>query len=151
MKKILCVCSSGGHLDQMLAIFPVPDDYEVVIATFDKPDAITKIAGLRSYWLHWPTNRSIKNTLANTFLAIKVIRLEKPDLIVSTGAAGAVPFFYVGKFIGRSKNVFIECIDRIRMPTLTARLVKPVTDMYVCQWDSQLTAFPSRVNIGRSR
>lgn len=150
-KKLLCVCSSGGHLDQMLAVLPAPAQYDVVIATFDKSDAIAKVNGYSTYWLYWPTNRNAKNAIANTFLAIRVVLREKPDLIISTGAAGAVPFFYVGKVIGRTKNIFIECIDRISMPTLTSKLIKPVTDMYVAQWDTQLQGFSPRVNIGRSR
>lgn len=138
-------------MDQMLAIFPAPEDYEIVFATFKKPDALSKIDGFPSYWLHWPTNRNVKNTLANTLLAIRIIRRERPDVIVSTGAAAAVPFFLVGKLLRGTKNIFIECIDRIAMPTLTARLVKPVTDRYICQWETQLSGFPHRVNIGRSR
>lgn len=151
MKKVLCVCSSGGHLDQMLSVIPAPKDYDVVFATFDKPDALAKLQNYRSYWLHWPTNRSIINLLRNTLLALRVVREERPDLIISTGAAAAVPFFFVGKLVARSKNVFVECIDRISMPTLTAKLVRPVTDLYVCQWETQLREYPDRVNIGRSR
>lgn len=151
MKKVLCVCSSGGHLDQMLGVIPAPEGYDVVFATFNKPDAITKLGSYRSYWLHWPTNRNIKNLLKNTLLAFRVIAKEKPDLIISTGAAAAVPFFFVGKIASRSTNIFLECIDRISMPTLTAKLVRPVTDLYVCQWETQLSTFKKRVNVGRSR
>lgn len=151
MKKVLCVCSSGGHLDQMLAVLPAPEDYDVVIASFNKPDAIAKLEGYKCHWLHWPTNRNLKNLLRNTLLAFSVIKDEKPDLIFSTGAAAAVPFFYVGKLVGRTTNVFIECIDRISMPTLTAKLVRPVTDLYICQWETQLSNFKKRASIGRSR
>ncbi|WP_285319359.1 UDP-N-acetylglucosamine--LPS N-acetylglucosamine transferase [Pseudarthrobacter sp. lyk4-40-TYG-27] len=151
MKKILCVCSSGGHLDQMLAIFPAPDEYEVVFATFNKPDALAKLEGYQTYWLYWPTNRSLKNAIRNTALAIRVMRIERPDIVISTGAAAALPFFMVGKVVRRSKNVFIECIDRISLPTLTAKLVRPFTDLYVCQWETQLPGYSDRVNLGRSR
>lgn len=135
----------------MLAVIPAPEGYEVVIATFDKPDAHAKLEDYKRYWLHWPTNRSIKNLLKNTVLAFRVIGKERPHLIVSTGAAAAVPFFFVGKFLGRSTNVFIECIDRISMPTLTAKLVRPVTDLYICQWETQLSDYKKRLHIGRSR
>lgn len=135
----------------MLAVIPAPEGYEVVFATFDKPDAIAKLEGYKRYWLYWPTNRSIKNLLKNAVLAFRVIRQERPHLIISTGAAAAVPFFFVGKFLGRSTNVFIECIDRISMPTLTAKLVRPVTDLYICQWETQLSEYKRRIHIGRSR
>jgi beta-1,4-N-acetylglucosaminyltransferase len=37
MTKILFVCSSGGHLDQLLALLPAPNGTDVAIATFMKP------------------------------------------------------------------------------------------------------------------
>ena len=45
-------------------------------------------------------------------------RKEKPDLIISCGAAVAVPFFYIGKMMG-AKLVYIEVFDRIDKPTMT--------------------------------
>lgn len=52
---------------------------------------------------------------------------EKPDLIISCGAAVAVPFFYRGKLFG-AKLVYIEVFDRIDKPTVTGKMVYPVTD-----------------------
>ena len=64
------------------------------------------------YSCHFPTNRNLKNLIKNTFLAIKVLKKEKPDVIISSGAAVAVPFFYIGKLFG-AKTVYIEVFDRI--------------------------------------
>lgn len=151
MTKVLFVCSSGGHLDQMLAMLPAPDGVDVAVATFLKPDAITKVDGLRHYGLFWPTNRSAKALFINLFRAFSVLRREQPDIIVSSGAAAAVPFFYVGRLFCRTRNVFVECIDRIDNPTLTAKLVTPVTHLYLCQWPQQLADFPRRRRVTRSR
>lgn len=68
----------------------------------------------------FPTNRNIKNLIRNTFLAIRVLKKEKPDLIISSGAAVAVPFFYLGKMMG-AKLIYIEVFDRIDKPTMTGR------------------------------
>ena len=56
------------------------------------------------YGCHYPTNRNLKNLIRNTFLAIKVLRKERPDVIISSGAAVAVPFFYIGKLMGRNEK-----------------------------------------------
>ncbi len=45
------------------------------------------------YPCYYPTNRSLKALIKNTAIAWKVLRKEKPDLIISSGAAVAVPFF----------------------------------------------------------
>jgi beta-1,4-N-acetylglucosaminyltransferase len=151
MTKILFVCSSGGHLDQLLALLPAPDGTDVAIATFMKPDALAKVAGHRTYGLHWPTNRSVTALVRNLVIAARTLRQERPDLIVSSGAAAAVPFFWLGKAFFRTRTVFIECVDRIDNPTLTAKLVRPVTDRFIAQWDDQLTGFPRRERVAVSR
>lgn len=54
----------------------------------------------------------------NTKIAWEILQKEKPDLIISCGAAVAVPFFYLGKLFG-AKLVYIEVFDRIDKPTQT--------------------------------
>lgn len=151
MTRVLFVCSSGGHLDQLLALMPPPDGVDVAFATFRKPDSLPKLDGFRVHGLFWPTNRSVRALIANLVIAFRTLRAERPDLVVSSGAAAAVPFFWAGKTLFRTSNVFIECIDRIDNPTLTAKLVRPVTDRFVTQWDGQLDGFPRRTIVRRSK
>lgn len=149
--RVLFVCSSGGHLDQLLALLPAPDAVDVAVATFLKPDALGKVSEMRHHGLYWPTNRSLKALVINTWRAFSIIRAERPDVLVSSGAAAAVAFFFVGKVFHRTRNIFIECFDRMDNPTLTARLVRPFTDLCICQWETQLTGFPRRREVVRSR
>ena len=100
------------------------------------------------YPCYFPTNRNIKNLIRNTFLAFKVLRKEKPDLIISSGAAVAVPFFWVGKLFHHTKNIYIEVYDRIDYGTLTGKLVKPVTDQYVVQWEEMKDVYPNAIDLG---
>ena len=96
---------------------------------------------------YYPTNRSLKALAINSLLAWKTIRRERPDLIVSTGAAVAVPFFYIGKLFG-AKTVYIEVFDRIDKPTLTGRLVYPITDKFIVQWEEMKQVYPKAENLG---
>ena len=61
----------------------------------------------KMYPCYYPTNRSLKALIKNTKIAWNVLHKEKPDLIISCGAAVAVPFFYIGKMMG-AKLVYIE-------------------------------------------
>ncbi len=115
--------------------------------TFDKVDARSLLKEERMIPCYYPTNRSLKALLINTRLALKTLRKEKPDLIISTGAAIAVPFFYVGKLFG-AKCVYIEVYDRIDRPTLTGRLVHPVTDLFIVQWKEMEKVYRKAVYIG---
>ena len=99
------------------------------------------------YPCFYPTNRNIKNLIRNIFVAWKVLKKEKPDLIISSGAAVAVPFFYLGKLFG-AKLIYIEVFDRIDKPTMTGKMVYPITDRFIVQWEEQKKVYPKAVNLG---
>ena len=123
--KICLVGSSGGHLTHLYMLKPFWKDKNRFWVTFDKEDARSLLEGEKMYPCYYPTNRSIKALIKNTRIAWKVLRKEKPDLIISSGAAVAVPFFYLGKMMG-AKLIYIEVFDRIDKPTVTGRLVYPI-------------------------
>ena len=85
--------------------------------------------------------------MKNTVLAWKVLKREKPDLIISSGAAVAVPFFYLGKLFG-AKLIYIEVFDRIDKPTMTGKLVYPIVDKFIVQWDEMKEVYPKAINLG---
>jgi UDP-N-acetylglucosamine:LPS N-acetylglucosamine transferase len=115
--------------------------------TFDKEDANFALEGERIYHCFFPTNRNIKNLLRNTLLAVRVLRRERPDLIVSSGAAVAVPFFLIGKLMG-AKTIYIEVFDRIDKGTLTGKMLNGIADLFVVQWPEQLKVYGRAINLG---
>ena len=125
----------------------VGTDKERFWVTFDKEDARSLLEGEKVYPCYYPTNRSLKALVKNTKIAWDVLHKEKPDLIVSCGAAVAVPFFYIGKMMG-AKVVYIEVFDRIDKPTMTGKMVYPIADKFVVQWDEQKKVYPKAVNLG---
>ena len=145
--KICLVGSSGGHLTHLYMLKPLWQDCERFWVTFDKMDANIILKNEKVYHCYFHTNRNIKNLIKNTFLAIKVLHQEKPDLIISSGAAVAVPFFYLGKLRG-AKTVYIEVFDRIDKSTLTGKLVYPVTDKFIVQWEEMKKVYPKAINLG---
>lgn len=146
--KVCIPTSSGGHLTQMRALMPVLEKAaDRFWVTFDKEDANTALEGERVYHCFFPTNRNVRNTIRNTFLAVKVLCHERPDLIISTGAAIAVPFFLVGKLLG-ARTIYVEVFDRVNAPTLTGRLVRPLTDLFVVQWPEMERVYPGSVDLG---
>ncbi len=145
--KVCLVGSSGGHLDHLYALKPFWEDKERFWVTFDKEDARTLLAGERIFPVYYPSNRSIKALIINTVRAIRYLKKERPDLIVSAGAAPAVPFFYIGKLMG-AKTIFIEAYDRIDKASLTGKLCYRVSDVFIVQWEPMLKVFPKAVYLG---
>ncbi|HCE11655.1 MAG TPA: UDP-N-acetylglucosamine--LPS N-acetylglucosamine transferase [Enterococcus sp.] len=145
--KICLVGSSGGHLTHLYLLKPTWRDTKRIWVTFDKDDARFLLKNEKVYKCHYPTNRNLLNLIRNTLVAFKVIIKEKPDVIISSGAAVAVPFFYLAKLF-KIKTVYIEVFDRMDSPTLTGKMVYPVTDIFIIQWEQMKKIYPKAIYLG---
>ena len=145
--KIGLVGSSGGHLTHLYMLKPFWQDKDRFWVTFDKVDAKAILKDERMIPCYFPTNRSLKALIINSIIAWRTLRKEKPDLIISSGAAVAVPFFYLGKLFG-AKTIYIEVFDRIDKPTVTGKLVYPVTDRFIVEWEEMKKVYPKAINLG---
>ena len=145
--KALLVGSSGGHLAQLLALTPLWPRERRHWVTFDTADAVSQLEGEEVTWAHHPTTRNIPNLLRNTALARRVIAEQRPDVVVSTGAAVAYPFFLVAR-AKKIPTVYIEVYDRIDSRTLTGRLCRPVSSLFCVQWEEQRSLYSGSVLVG---
>ena len=145
--KIAIVGSSGGHLTHMYMLKDFWKKHDRFWVTFNKTDAQSLLKDERKYWCYYPTNRNFFNLIRNTFFALKIIVKEKPDLIISSGAAVAMPFFLLGKFF-RKKLVYVEVFDRIDKPTVSGKFCYKFADKFIVQWDEQLKVYPKAINLG---
>lgn len=145
--KICLVGSSGGHLFHLYLLKPFWQDKERFWVSFDKENVRSLLEEERMYFCFSPSNRSIKALMINTYRAIKILTTEKPDLIISSGAAPAVPFFWIGKLMG-AKTIYLEVYDRIDKPTLSGKLCYPVADRFIVQWEEMKQVYPKAINLG---
>ena len=132
-RRILLVANGGGHLLQLLALEAAWKDLEREWVTMEGADSTQLLAGERVVFAHGPTPRNLRSLLRNLWLAERRVRRFDPDVILSTGAAVAVPFFVVGR-LHRRRLVYVESFTRIERPALTGRLVYPLADAFFMQW-----------------
>lgn len=131
--KVLLVCSPGGHLQQMLALKPAWRDMERAWVTLSGADVGYLLADEDVTLGHGPTNRSLRNLVLNLGLAWRVLRRQRPEAILSTGAGLAVPFFVVGRLLG-IRRVYVESVTRSETISLSGRLVYPLANRFFVQW-----------------
>ncbi len=143
----LLVGSSGGHLAQLHALADLWPARSRQWVTFDTPDAVSVLAEEEVVWAYHPTTRNLVNLVRNTGLAWRLLRRNRPDVIVSTGAAVAFPFFVLAT-LWRIPTVFIEVYDRLDTPTLTGRLCRPWASLFLVQWQEQLSFHPRAIVVG---
>jgi beta-1,4-N-acetylglucosaminyltransferase len=131
--RTLLVCSPGGHLMEMLALEPAWRDHQTTWITLEGADVDHLLEGCDVILGHGPTNRDLLKLVRNLFLAWRVVRRERPDAILSTGAALAVPFFIVGRLHG-ARTVYVESLTRTQGLSLSGRLVYPLANAFFVQW-----------------
>ncbi|MFV0427003.1 MAG: UDP-N-acetylglucosamine--LPS N-acetylglucosamine transferase [Beutenbergiaceae bacterium] len=116
-------------------------------ATFPVEDARSRLKDERSYEIHYPTVRNLPNLIRNFGLARRVLARERPDVVLSTGAAIALPFFILAHWYG-ARTVYLEPVDRITSAGLAGRLAYPWTDLFLVQWESMRGYYPDAAVIG---
>jgi UDP-N-acetylglucosamine:LPS N-acetylglucosamine transferase len=130
--KICLVCSHGGHLTETLQLLEVLADHRLVFATYHSPrDAL--VQQMAPAYLTANLGTSPRRMLVAALWAWRVLRSERPDVVVSLGAEIALPFLYLGKLMG-AKTLYIESWCRVETLSLTGRLVYPVADEFWVQW-----------------
>lgn len=144
---VLLVCSSGGHLAQLVALDPWSRRHRRRWVCFDTPDAVSILRGEEVVWAYHPTTRNVRNLLRNIGLAWRTMRRRRPDVVVSTGAGVAVPFFLLARLFG-VPTVYLEVYDRIDTPTFTGRLCRPLADRMLVQWEEQQSLYRDTEVVG---
>lgn len=134
--KICLTCSHGGHLTEILQLMDAFQGQDIFFITYE---------GARSSEL---TNKyTMKNLGTNPlrFLlsipkVFSILMNEKPDIIISTGSEIAIPVFYTAKVL-RIKTMFIESLCRVEEPSVTGKIVYPISDVFLVQWKELLSKF----------
>jgi beta-1,4-N-acetylglucosaminyltransferase len=123
------------------------EDFSRVWVTLDRSDTRSLLHHERVVYAYGPTFRNVKNLARNLVLAWRVIGAVEPVVILTTGAALAVPFAWIGRLRG-SRVVYVESFTRVDHPSLSCHLVKPFVDRLYVQWPDLQKALPSARYVG---
>ena len=150
MKKVLFISSTGGHLSEMMQLKSMFKDYDYYIITEKTKSNMSLkrkykkrvsylVYGTKDHMIVYPF-KLLYNSFKSLFLYLKI----KPDYIITTGAHTAGPMCLIGKFFG-SRIIYIETFANISTKTITGKLLYPVSDLFVIQWESMKELYPNSV------
>ena len=137
-KKVMAIASIGGHWIQLLRIArPMEERYEMVYVS-THPKCATMVEG-QKYCLTTDFSRTDAWKLIPSFFkAIKMIRQEKPDAIITTGAAPGLVFLLAGKLLGR-KTIWIDSIANVEHLSASGRMASKFVSRTYTQWKDLAT------------
>ena len=141
--KVCIASSAGGHLTEILQIKKAYDKYDNFYITFKRENSLELAKIERVYFVLDP-GRNIKKFVKNFVQTLGILFKEKPHIIISTGAGVALSTCFLGKFILRAKIIFIESFCRIDKPSITGKLVYPISDLFFVQWEKLLKKYGNK-------
>ena len=150
MKKVLFISSTGGHLSELLQLKDLFNEYDSYLITEKTKSTISlknEYGKKINYLIYGSKNKLLTycfkfsfNIIKSLFLYIKI----RPKYIISTGTHTAVPMCYIWKLF-RSKIIYIETFANLETKTLAGKLVYPIADLFIVQWESMLKLYPKAV------
>ena len=149
MKKLLFVSSEGGHLNEMLQLDELFDEYEYLVVT-ERTDATEFVKDkYQNYsYLKYGTQDHLLpylcifplNIIKSFFIFLKF----KPDAVITTGTHTAVPMCYIAHFF-KKKVIYIETLASIEEISKAGKMVYNIADVFVVQWPELLAKYPKAV------
>ncbi|MGN0403507.1 MAG: PssD/Cps14F family polysaccharide biosynthesis glycosyltransferase [Acetatifactor sp.] len=144
--KIAFVASSGGHLEEISRLRKIAAAYDNFLVT-ERNGFEVRDFGNRQYFVPQINRRELLfpfKFLRLFFQAGRILKKEKPDVVVTTGALVSYPFCLLEKARG-GRVVYIESFARVTGPSLTGKLLHKHADLFIVQWEDMLDYFPDAV------
>lgn len=145
--KICLTCAAGGHLDELMIISKAFEGHEQVYVTVEEVTTKTLEKYYRTYYIRdWPAPlkydflHKIQLFFYYLYITIPCVLIlikERPKVVIGCGGQGTINLCYIGKLLG-CKIIYFESLARIFDLSLTGRIVYPISDLYLVQWE-QLT------------
>jgi UDP-N-acetylglucosamine:LPS N-acetylglucosamine transferase len=131
-RKLLAVASGGGHWIQLLRIGPAFQDCDVTFVTTHESYR-SQVNGYR-FLTVTDSNLSTKLRLLKTAFEVAwIILAERPEIVVSTGAAPGYFALLLGHLIG-AKTIWLDSIANVDRLSVSGRRIGRCADLWLTQW-----------------
>lgn len=131
-KKVLAVASGGGHWIQLLRLNPAFVDSEVVYVTVNISDR-SQVAQYKFYSVSDGTRRDWIGLIKAAFELVWINWKERPDVVVSTGAAPGYLAIRLGRLFG-ARTIWVDSIANAECLSMSGKMAGPYADLWLTQW-----------------
>jgi UDP-N-acetylglucosamine:LPS N-acetylglucosamine transferase len=131
--RICLAASAGGHISQLLKLAASWNGYETFCVTTTEV-VRNNLSELGAVYIVGECNRQHPVRVVKVLLrCVSIIFKERPDVIISTGAAAGCMLCFLGKMRG-AKVVWIDSITNVERISLSGRMVRYIADLFLVQW-----------------
>ena len=131
--KICLAASAGGHTSQLLKLAQSWKGHDTFCVTTTEV-VREKLSRFGTVYVVGECNRQYPLRVVKVLMrCIKIMVKEKPDVVLSTGAAAGCMLCLLGKVLG-AKVIWIDSITNVERISLSGRMVRYVADLFLVQW-----------------
>lgn len=136
--KILAVASDGGHWIELIRITKaLEQDFKLCYAGTNRNQALS-VSGNRFYRITDFSRTDCYKFVPVFFQALRIILKERPDAVITTGAAPGVVAVLVAALF-RRKTVWIDSIANVNHLSLSGRIASRFVSRTYTQWEEPAT------------
>lgn len=131
--KIGLAASAGGHLSQLLKLSDCWMDQQTFCIT-TSPMVEQQLQRFGNVYVVGECNRQhLLGVMKVLWGCMKVVLRERPDVLISTGAAAGSIMCFLGWLLG-AKIVWLDSITNVDHISLSGRMVRYIADVFLVQW-----------------
>lgn len=131
--KILAIASIGGHWKQLLCIVsPIFQDTEIVYVS-THPKCAMMVESNKFYSINDFSRWNVYKIVPVFFQAIIILRKERPDAVITTGAAPGLVTLFAAKLLG-IKTFWVDSVANVQRLSLSGRLASKFVTQTYTQW-----------------
>ena len=131
--KICCIASAGGHMTELLKMSNSWMRYEHFYIT-TVPLLREKLQADGRVYVTGECNREHPLKVLKVLMrCLKIVLRERPNVVISTGAAAGCITCFLGWLSG-AKIIWLDSITNVDRLSLSGRMVRYIADVFLVQW-----------------
>ena len=150
--KICFMASGGGHFQELCGLAELAQRYDHVLISTEVNKTLAHACPFRqTYQIDevgqglW--KRSPGKVLGTFWRILRILRRERPDLVISTGAGIAIPGFLAARLLG-IRTIYIESYARVESLSLAGKVCYRLSDRFLVQHAGLASKLPGAIYAG---
>lgn len=131
-RRILAVASGGGHWVQLLRMMPAFEGDEIIFAS-TMPSLRSEVPNHRFYAVPDANRRRPITMLRLMSKMLWIVAKERPDYVISTGAAPGYMGIVYGRLFG-AQTIWVDSIANVDQLSMSGKMAGKFASLWLTQW-----------------
>lgn len=132
-RRVLAVASPGGHFEQLQLLGDAWEGCEVAYVSVGE-EMKELVSGARYYSVPDSSRHQPLQLLRGVVRLVAILWRERPQVVVSTGAAPGLLALALGRLFG-ARTAWIDSVANVERLSLSGRLAGWIAHLWMTQWE----------------